>query len=165
MKTITILTLLFIAIPLAKSQETILYNARGVLKFDSAYSINPKYLRSVAEIERSVHNIYREIEYPWKAAENHIGGIVIAKIHVDNAQLGTWCEIVKCTDPSFKEPVEKAVQRNSLTILRRTKGMDNFIFYLPFKFEVTATPILEDMKENKAIRIKSYRLLPVVVPL
>jgi hypothetical protein len=140
--------MLIITIPIGIAQETALYDEDGNLKFDSSYSVDSKLLNTIRNIEGAVYSIYKEIEYPWQLAENGIGGFVIARIHVNNERLDIWCEIVKCSDPGFEDPVVKAVHKQALSILRRTKGLDNFIFYLPFKFEVETSPILKDMNEN-----------------
>ena len=145
------------------SQETALYYDNGFLKYDTTLSVNPELLPTISEIEKVVHRIYRDIDYPWQAAENGVGALVIAKIHVSNDRLSTYCEIASSTHPAFNETVVNAVHKNSLTILRCTKGLDEFVFYLPFMFEATTSPILDDMKKYKAIRISTHRLEAVRV--
>ncbi len=163
MKNLLLIILLIAAIPQGKDQGTALYDESGKLKFDGDYSVDPVFLPFIRNIERVMHRIYQEIEYPWMLADNGIGGVVIAKIHVNNDRMDLYCEIANRSDPQLDAAVVKAVHKQALTILRCTKGTDNFVFFLPFKFEVTTSPILQDMEEHKVVRIKTHRLEPVKV--
>jgi hypothetical protein len=142
----------------AYSQETDLYDAKGKLKINNDYQIDKSILNYVKNIEeKALPSIYAAIEYPVPAYENGIGGQVIAKIVISRVDLSIYCKIETTSDPSLGKAVEKAFYENSLGLYKALKTNDKIEFYVPFEFKINKSNFMEELRNNRLIKIeKNY---------
>ena len=144
-----ILIIFLIILPgkVLQAQNSSLYNIKGYLRVDSTYKVSTEYLKYICELETSgaFHKIYKNFEYPLICYENGVGGLVIAKIHLNRKDLRISCAIEKSKDIRLGNAVKDAVYESAVELFKSSPNECEIEFYLPFMFEVKLTlPLAED---------------------
>ena len=157
MKKILILLLFLVLICfLTDAQESILYNSKGELILNSNYKVKKRLLPQIVKYEQIIHNIYKNIKYPEIAYKNGTSWTVIAKLHIDKKRLSIWCENVESDDPTLGKSVQQAVYKEQIILFQNTIVEEPVEIYLPIKFEIDLDFFKDEIKKNKAIRIKKH---------
>ena len=116
-------------------QSTHLYNADGILKADTRFSINKKSLKRANEIEQQLTPfLIKGIKYPAHAREDSLSGTSIIKFSAKKGEVKY--EVITFTDSTFRQAVLGFLKLQSQSDLFKILGRKKITFYVPIAFMI-----------------------------
>jgi hypothetical protein len=152
MHKITILLLLISGA--ASAQKSILYNKHRQLIVDTSFKVDEHTYQNLPKIEREVLPfIYRNININRIPPNGNPTGLAIVQLSFSGGKCNF--EIVRVKKPAFEGAVYMAFKylKRDYEILKR-KRKEEYLLYVPIRFETIPTQYNDLLKKNKAITIQ-----------